>query len=175
MDKRSRKIIVVTHCILNQNARLDDCAIFKGAIPELVNIMISRGYGIFQLPCPEMAAIDFKRSKRSKKRPYIRDILELPLYRKKCRAVAEYTAVQIKDYLKNGFYIPAVLGKDGSPACGVTGTSVKGVQVKGTGVFIEELRKSFKKHKIKTPIIGMSDHSPEQLKKITGWLKKNLK
>lgn len=30
-DKRGKKLILVSHCILNQNAKLDECAHYPGA------------------------------------------------------------------------------------------------------------------------------------------------
>ena len=52
-DKGSRKIVWVSHCILNQNTRFPGSAVSSGAIEELVKPLIEKGIGIEQLPCPE--------------------------------------------------------------------------------------------------------------------------
>ena len=51
--KRSRKIAVIAHCILNQNAKVEDIALFPAVIPDVLNLVVERGYGILQMSCPE--------------------------------------------------------------------------------------------------------------------------
>jgi hypothetical protein len=42
-DKRSKRVLLVAHCVLNQNARLDRCAHYPGAIREVAVLLIERG------------------------------------------------------------------------------------------------------------------------------------
>ncbi len=60
-DARSRKIIFVAHCVLNQNAKIDRCARYPGAMPELAAFLLQSGVGIVQLPCPELLALGLDR------------------------------------------------------------------------------------------------------------------
>ena len=49
-DSRSKKVILVSHCILNQNAKIDRCAVYPGAIKEAAQLLIESGTGILQMP-----------------------------------------------------------------------------------------------------------------------------
>ena len=42
-DARSRRIMLVAHCLLNQNAKLDRCAFYPGAIREAALGLIDSG------------------------------------------------------------------------------------------------------------------------------------
>ena len=54
-DSRSGKIIFLSHCCLNQNAKVRGIARYPGAIRPLVELLLEHGVGIYQMPCPEMA------------------------------------------------------------------------------------------------------------------------
>lgn len=60
-DKRSRKIVLVAHCVLNQNSKIDGCAHYPGPIKEVIELLISAGCGIVQLPCPELMHLGLDR------------------------------------------------------------------------------------------------------------------
>jgi predicted secreted protein len=60
-DKRSKKIILVSHCILNQNTKLDECTHFPGPVWDVVKLLADRGYGIIQIPCPELLLLGLDR------------------------------------------------------------------------------------------------------------------
>ena len=60
-DKRSRKVILVAHCVFNQNAKLDRCAHYPGPIKEAAEILLDSGIGIIQMPCPELLALGLDR------------------------------------------------------------------------------------------------------------------
>lgn len=55
-DERSRRVVLVSHCLLNQNTRYAGGATRSGAVSELADELIGAGYGIHQLPCPERLA-----------------------------------------------------------------------------------------------------------------------
>lgn len=55
-DERGRRIVLVSHCLLNENTRYAGGATRPGAVPEAVEELIGAGYGIHQLPCPERPA-----------------------------------------------------------------------------------------------------------------------
>ena len=60
-DKRSKEIILVAHCILNQNAKLDECAFYPGVIREITQLLVDSGMGIIQMPCPELMFLGLDR------------------------------------------------------------------------------------------------------------------
>ena len=50
--KRSKKIVVVSHCMLNVHSLEDDLAIYPGVEEDVINLLIRKGVGIYQIPCP---------------------------------------------------------------------------------------------------------------------------
>jgi len=178
-DERSKKIVVVAHCILNQNARVFGIASYPGMIPEIVEVLKARNVGVVQMPCPELAYEGLNRWSQTKEQ------YATPMFRRHCQQIATSITDQIQEYLKNGFKVYAILGVDGSPTCGVTRTSVgfkggdiekaarlKARFVEGSGVFIEELRAELEKRRISIPIRGVRD---KRLKEDVAWLEDTLK
>ena len=132
-DNRSKTVIFVSHCLLNENARYLGGAFHPGGVIEITNQLQSKGYGIVQLPCPEHAAwggID---------KPYLwlgvglaqstlyqfRKII-FPIFLWRTRRVykrfAKKTCNMIRDYLRAGYRVAGIIGVDGSPTCGVKQT-----------------------------------------------------
>jgi hypothetical protein len=54
-------VVLVAHCVLNQNAKLDACARYPGAIVEASEALFREGVGILQLPCPELLCLGLDR------------------------------------------------------------------------------------------------------------------
>ena len=161
-DKRSRKVAVVAHCILNQNARVLGLAKHAGIIDELVSLLLKKGYGVVQMPCPELIYSGLKRWSQTKEQ------YDTPMFRKLCREIAKSVAEQVKEYLDSGVNVALVIGVEGSPSCGVDETSKgylggiventgeqKSESVKGSGILIDELRSELKRMKISIPFYGI--------------------
>ena len=55
-DQRSRKVVFLSHCLLNENTRYLGGACRCGAVREVIQVCIDSGYGIVQMPCPEQHA-----------------------------------------------------------------------------------------------------------------------
>ena len=51
-DGRSRRVVFLAHCLLNQNAISDGTAVYPAAFRELVQFFLEHQVGIVQLPCP---------------------------------------------------------------------------------------------------------------------------
>jgi len=65
-DKRSGRIAVVAHCILNQNSRVLGLAESSSAIAEIVEFLIRNDMGIIQMPCPELTYAGILRKSQTK-------------------------------------------------------------------------------------------------------------
>jgi len=156
-DKRSTKVAVVAHCILNQNSRVLSIAKRSSIITEIMESLIRHDIGIVQMPCPELSYAGMSRAAQSK------DQYDTPMFRKHCRKIARETADQIQEYAKCGIKTKLVIGIDGSPSCGVNETSKrnhgentsKHEKMNGSGILIEELRFILKEKKISTPFHGI--------------------
>jgi len=154
-DCRSMKVAFVSHCLLNQNARLARCAELPSGVTEVVTGLMAREIGVVQMPCPELMGIGLDREKWQ-----IRSALESRPARAACRAMAKDVAYQIAQYLACGVTVLGVLGKDGSPSCGVARTSCPQGQCDGMGVFIEELAAELAEQGLDVPVVGTMDAEP---------------
>ena len=156
-DKRSKKVVLVVHCILNQNSRIDQCGYFPGAMGEAARVLLESGVGILQMPCPELWVLGLDR-RYGALDTGIREALAEEEGRDACRDLARRLIYQIEEYQKHGFEIVGVVGIDGSPACGVDITYYQGKGAgPGRGMFIETLREEFRKHDLAIHIIGVED------------------
>ena len=157
-DERSKRIILVAHCLLNQNARIDRYAYYPGAMEETAQALLDSGVGILQMPCPELICLGLDRQGHGAMEIGIREALGKEEGQAACREMAQRLAYQIKEYQRHGFEIVGVVGNDGSPACGVDETHYheKG-RGPGAGMFIEVLKEEFAKSDIQAKFIGVRD------------------
>jgi predicted secreted protein len=161
-DGRSRKVILVAHCVLNQNARHVDCADFPAVMKPLLAALEAREIGIIQMPCPELMALGLGRDRDVPPLDTIREALELPEAATRLKPFLDQIVYQIKEYQWQDFQIIGVLGKNGSPSCGVETTSLKTGFAPGEGIFIRLLRERFGKEGIKLGIKGVDDHRQQE-------------
>jgi uncharacterized protein YbbK (DUF523 family) len=132
-DARSGQVVMVSHCLLNQNVRYLGGAVQPGAVSDAVDGYVRAGVGLHQMPCPERHAWGGARKRwmlvaygagHTCRAPLVR--LALPwfmaytrlVYRRLARAVA----ADIVDYRRSGIDVVAIVGVKGSPSCGVLET-----------------------------------------------------
>ena len=60
-DHRSKKIIILSHCLLNQNSISDGTADYPSQFNEIIELIMMNNIGIIQLPCPEMLCLGMDR------------------------------------------------------------------------------------------------------------------
>ena len=176
-DKRSKKIVFVAHCVLNQNSKIDRCGRYPGAIIEVTQALISSGVGIVQMPCPEMLALGLDRQvERSKPTTIesederVAQSMQLKENRSICRQLAADLIRQIQDYQKNGFCVLGILGMNGSPTCGVETRWGNLQEEIGAGVFIQSLRDQSESAQISLPMRGIKAQEPEAALKTLHYL-----
>lgn len=132
MARRSKRIVLLSHCILNQNAVVQPMARELGALAGIVRICLESEAGIVQLPCPEMAARGLERAQAE------RSSYDTAGYRALCRALIEPIRAQVEAYRRAGYEVVGLLGIGNSPSCGLD-TTHEGEVIPGRGVFAEEL------------------------------------
>ncbi len=155
--ERKRKIVILTHCILNVNSKVNGLATCSGADQAIVSDYINDGYGIIQLPCPETTFCGLQRWGMS------RNQYDHPNYRRHCRKILTPIVEQIQMYIENSYSIKEIVCMDGSPSCGLdlVFAGYKGglvnseaadpsivKEVQGKGVFIDELDKMLNERSI---------------------------
>lgn len=115
-DERSHKIIFLSHCCLNQNAKVRGIASYPGAVTPLVELLLEAGVGIYQMPCPEMAYLGNMRWGQVKAQ------YNNPMFRRHCRRIAGEVVDQAENYLQCGYDVLGFVMMDGSPVCGLNRT-----------------------------------------------------
>ena len=129
---RSKKIIIVSHCILNQNSVVYPLARAKGAL-KFVKSLIDEGYGFIQLPCPELRHLGITRQPMNKVQ------YDTTEFRDFCKLLALPIIDEIVMYINNGYIIEGIIGINGSPTCSIT---------TNRGIFMEEFLKESKMKEI---------------------------
>lgn len=166
---RSREIVAVCHCILNCNSKVEGLSDFKGA-QDISIELIKRGYGIIQLPCPEMILYGIKRW------GHVKEQFDNRFFREQCREMLKPYIYQFEEYLKSGYTIKGIIAIDGSPSCGYNKTcssknwygelsgcrnlmeKIQDVHmVEGKGIFIQELENLLKEYNLNIDIIGFDE------------------
>jgi predicted secreted protein len=56
-----RRVAFVAHCLVNQNAKVQEFARAAGVVPGVIERLRAHGYRLQQLPCPEMAFAGINR------------------------------------------------------------------------------------------------------------------
>ena len=137
MDKRGKKIIYLSNCLLNQNLRFPGIAVESGAITDLLSILTENGIGIETLPCLErigwggvsrktfykfLPIVD--RNIGKKKFFLIKIFIKIWIrhFKKLCRKEAKKIVKQIQNYIESGYSIKALITTNDSPTCGITKT-----------------------------------------------------
>jgi len=132
-DQRSRRVVFLSHCLLNENTRYLGGACRQGCLQEILQICIERGLGIVQMPCPEQYAwggflkrrlLLFYGSEGTLVYRLRNMLLPALLWytRTVYKKLAKQVANQVSDYLSSGFAVVGIVGVDGSPSCGVQRT-----------------------------------------------------
>lgn len=130
-DARGKRVIFVSHCILNENTRYLGGAFASGALPVL-NEIVAAGVGVVQMKCPEQLAwggVHKKYMWASLASPGLPAFLKRFLFpfflaytRFRFRRLARQVCSEISDYIASEYEVVGILGIDGSPSCGVTAT-----------------------------------------------------
>ena len=170
-DPRSNRIVVVCHCILNVHSLEDGLAEYRGLEEDIVEALIEKGVGMVQLRCPETRLHGIERL------PMPKDTYDKPHIRASYATYATEEVLQLREFMKKGAKIMAVVGAEASPSCGVnivgrwkpdvpneTRRFPEDVDfIEGRGVFMEELEKALAAEGIRPKWIGVPGRS---LKKI---------
>jgi predicted secreted protein len=166
-DKRSKKVVLVSHCILNQNTKLDECAHYPGAIQEVTQLFMDKGIGIIQMPCPEFFRLGLDRQTDSLSNPTVESedtriakIMADQESRQICERMADDVLYQVEEYIKNGFQVIGLLGINGSPTCGIETTWADFQELKGFGAFIKILDSKLTEKGIKLKMKGIKANDP---------------
>ena len=169
---RSKKIIVVSNCLLNSNAKVRPLAQYMGVLRDVMDSYIEDGVGILQLPCPETSYLGMNRW------GMCREQYDHPNFHRHCRNILAASLDQIEAFIAAGYEILGVIGADGSPNCGVTripsgltggvissaakvSKQVENLQfLEGTGVFMTMFEKMLSERNISLQFMAVDENNP---------------
>ena len=161
-DGRSKKVIFLAHCLLNQNAISDGTAVCPAAFGELIQLPLDHEVGVVQMPCPELCCLGLDRgnihgadSPVTVENTRIRESLGQDGPRRQLEALADQVVHQILEYRKYGFAVLGIVGADRSPTCGVETTSDFDREVEGRGAFMEAIAQRLEAAGISVPMLGL--------------------
>jgi predicted secreted protein len=149
--ERSKRIVFVSHCILNQNARPIGGEKFSGVVKEILDMFADSGIGVVQIPCPQL---EFNGGLNRKSQS--KDYYDNNGFRSKCQKLSTNVIESIDSYIKKNYEVLGILGIEMSSTCGVYQVPNGKRSVPGKGIFIEELEKEMEKKNFQVPIIGVN-------------------
>jgi predicted secreted protein len=163
MDARSKRVVAVIHCILNQNTRDPGAAVGPAVNEKIVNILFKHQAGIIQLPCPEMVCLGLKRERPKGFR--IRDVLDTYSGMQCCRSLSKTAVDQIEEHILNQDRVLGIVGGNvESPGCAVhrkAGSENGDILAEQSGVFMKALEKELHMRGLYIPFLPMRESSPE--------------
>lgn len=178
-DGRSKKVVFIAHCLLNQNAISDGTAIYPETFKDVIELFVNEEVGIVQLPCPELSCLGIDRGNENganedvvKENTRIRKEMQKDDKYKKLQLLVDYVMQQILEYNKYGFKILGIIGANRSPNCGVDTTSDNDEEINDKGLFMSELYEKLEKENLSIPMIGLKS-TDDYIMKITTLIQKN--
>ena len=132
-DERGKRVVFVSHCLLNENVRYLGGAFRRSGVEEVIMNFLRQGVGIYQMPCPEQRAwggvlkryiLPLYGSKGTLLYALGAPMIGIFLWytRQVYRRLAKRVVRDIEDYFRSGFEVVGVVGIGGSPSCGVRRT-----------------------------------------------------
>lgn len=129
-DRRSGRVVFVSHCLLNENVRYLGGACRPGPVGEYIERWRADGVGICQMPCPEqrvwggvakrfLAPAYGSRSSALWPLRHVLVALFVLYTRFRYAVMARRVAGEIADYRRSGYRVEGVVGVGGSPSCGI--------------------------------------------------------
>jgi predicted secreted protein len=139
---RNKKLIILSHCILNQNTVIKGWERSTSSFKELVLGIIDKDISIIQLPCPEFGYLGLDRP------PMTKEQYDTDDHRSFCQSLLSSTVNEIDMYHKSGHQILGIVGIHQSPSCSITNPR---------GVMMEEFIKSLGGRSISLPFIEVPE------------------
>ena len=168
-DNRSRQLIVIIECILNQNARDAGAATFPAVSWSILQLCNEYNVGILQIPCPEINFLGFDRKRE--KGQSIKDALDTQDGRNCCRKISIDIVDRVENYLAQGYKIISILGGNPrSPGCAVH--YKEGKLSIASGVLMLELQYELLNRRIEIPFKGIRDYDSKMFAQDIRWVRK---
>lgn len=178
MEHQKRKILVVSHCFLNDATKLnyenaEEATKERTSKRKFLKKILEDEIEIVQLPCPEFLLYGSNRWGHAASQ------FDTPFFRETSRKLLEPVILQLEEYQKypDRFELLGIMGIDGSPSCGIHFTydgSWGGAfgdkemvekrldslqKVEKPGIFMQVFMEELSKKEIRIPYISIDDTS----------------
>lgn len=164
--ERSKKVVFVSHCILNQNARALGRERSPGTVKELLELFSESDIGIVQIPCPQVE-YNGGISRRANS-----NTCKERAYKSFCKKLSSSILQQVEKYLKKDYDVLGILGVELSATCAVHQIENGTRKAPGKGILIEQLEESMRKKNFQVPMIGIDLNNVfSSMKKIQSLIK----
>lgn len=164
-DGRSKKVVFIAHCLLNQNSISDGTAVYPASFKEIIHFFLNADIGIVQMPCPEFCCLGLDRGNPNGaddpvvvENTRIRKEMKTDSSNTKLEQLVDYVVHQILEYDKYGFKVVGIIGANRSPNCGVDTTSDNNEEICGMGLFIEKIFHQLSRENVPVPMIGIKEN-----------------
>ena len=166
---RSHHYVFVPFCLLAQGVRAQNIVRkYQSTVRPVLNTLFNYNINIIQMTCPELLFDGFVR------KPCQKPKYDTQENRKICSAISVDIVKFIQQIRYHNNDVDLILGIDFSPSCAVkylTGRPPKR-KIRGSGIYIEELKKIMASKRIIIPIVGIEIYNIEKsLREIEGVLK----
>lgn len=171
--QRSKRLLIVSHCLLNANAKVFPLATCPGVLTQALTPLFESGAGLVQLPCPETCHLGMRRFGMT------REQYDTPGFIRTCETILEPVLMQLVAFHDAGYAFEGLVGVNGSPSCGLTQTcfGYRGGEIStdasdipgqvaglstgpGRGVFMEVLLNKLEQSGIKVPLLFVDEDEP---------------
>lgn len=166
-DARSKTLVLVAHCVMNQNSVSNGTAVCAGVIREVMEFLCASRVGIVQMPCPELLCLGLGRGCDDgsalpviEENTRIRGLMSRRDARNRMRHLVRQVVSQVSEYRAHGFHVAGIIGMNRSPSCGVDTTSKENQEVAGEGIFIETIRQELEQRGIHLDFRGIKASEP---------------
>ncbi len=144
---RQGNVVFLSHCILNQNSVVKPLARAKGGYNKIVEEIIKRDIGIYQIMCPENKYLGLNRL------PQTKEEYNNKYYRNICKDIAYEVVTDIEKYINNSNKVVGIIGISESPTCSYN---------KNKGILFEEIFYLLNEKNISIPILNVATNYLEE-------------
>lgn len=155
-DGRSRRVVALIECILNQNVRDCGAACSPAINAGVVEICLRHAVGMIQIPCPEQAALGLARVRPSGLS--LHEAMHSAPARRCCDVIAERIVERLQEHQRSGHTVIAILG--GNPRSPGCATHVAGTPGGAEGALIVALRAGLARRGLDLPLLAVRDSDP---------------
>lgn len=139
---RKKALVLVSHCILNQNSVINGWERAQGGFNTVIKTLMDQNLGIIQLPCPELKHLGCNRPPKTKEEYSTTAYIEL------CSKLAKEQVDSLLEYKNNDYTFLGLIGISNSPTCDTLNKK---------GVFMEIFLKLCADHGINIKTIDISE------------------